>query len=534
MTELVLGLFKNEDELRDEISLNLGLLEPGLLLININYAVRNSRGADGSFDILAKDKYGNFVIIEVKRSEVAARQALHELSKYISLFMEDQKVDKQKIRCFVVSTHWHELDVPLSYFRENMPVDVKGFTVDAPNKVLRINERVLPPIDSLPKLCPDARFLFFETQERMLKSTNALADMTQMFSQIRAALVLLEPLENETNDTPKAVLCVWRIADSDLDKVASFIGVDDSDSERGYYEGWSAETLLLDWFIEQCEHLSPAFRESSLASPEKIAANIERYRVTDLVRLGGWSSRDLVNDLDEVVRCLVAKDVSSVGRRSNRYFFNSFSSPKTGKSWEYTVSAFKSFVGFVEYWRSEVELFLSGIPSDCDVDFFAHDCRHFHYCVYQKLHDDRAGLSQFKISVKRADGELDNVLLGGWAWDGLTHPTNAVYEIKNAYGSLDWSRLALFSAVDTQRYESAFYSHGFYPYVIKYDYQSDPPSGEIYLTNSHPKGFNAYCDLAEFIKQNTEYCAQVANLLTGIPPNPSVSGGVVLIPSTGS
>ncbi|WP_175749832.1 endonuclease NucS domain-containing protein [Burkholderia pyrrocinia] len=528
MKKPVLGLFANEDELRDAIADKLHLLEPGLQYIDKNYAVQNLNGANGSLDILAKDKYGNFVVIEVKRSDAAARQALHELSKYVSLFLEDQQVDSQKIRCFVVSTDWHELDVPLSYFRESVDVDVKGFLVEASGHTLKISERTLPSIDRLPKLCPDARFVFFETEDLLRKSAEQLREKTKDISHIRAALLLLEHDKTSVDRANQAVLCVWRIRDVNLEDVASYIGLDDRNFPHSYYEGWEAEFALLNWLIEQCEHVAPPWKELSIATAEKISSTLERRQFTNLIRLGNWSPKDLVNDLQEVQRCLVAKDVSSVGRRANRHLFNKISSPKTGKSWEYSVSSFLSFISFVGHWQSEVENFLKTVPVDCDVEFFAQDCRHIHYRIYQRLHDERADLSQFKITVKRGNGGMIRILGGGWAWDGSTHPSIALNEIRNAYDSLDWSRIALFSAVDTRRYESAYYAHGFYPYVIEMDYESVPPTGKLFITDSHPEGFDIKQGLGRFVECNVEYCNQIADLLAGIPLGPDGSGAVLI------
>ena len=155
----VLGLFNNEDELRDHLAENLGLIEHGLTKVTENCPVETLAGADGVLDILAKDAWGCFVIIEVKRSDKAARQALHELSKYISAFLTTLQVDQHKVRCFVVSTHWHELETPLAFFQQVVPVDVKGFHVTAEGKNIKVDECLLAPIDSLPKLCPDTRLL---------------------------------------------------------------------------------------------------------------------------------------------------------------------------------------------------------------------------------------------------------------------------------------------------------------------------------------------------------------------------------------
>lgn len=349
----VLGLFKNEDELRDHLAANLELIEPGLGLVAINYQVKSTLGADGALDILAKDRYGCFVIIEVKRSDQAARQALHELSKYISAFLTTQHVDEQKLRCFVVSTHWHELDTPLAYFRATATVNVKGFEVTAERGLVKVNERRLLPVDSLPKLCPDTRLLQAK-EGAMLSVVNDLRKASQLIPAVRAALLQFEPV---SGDEDLAVLCMWRIGDEAISSVSHALrtgDVDESDdveppSHR--YEGWQEESSVLDWFTRECKEVEFAFATMRMGTPEKISAILETRPLKELFPIGAWPKNDLVHDLAEMQRCVVAQDLGPNAPRTNRYFFRAKSSPKVGPSWDYTVRAFAGFVGFESFWR---------------------------------------------------------------------------------------------------------------------------------------------------------------------------------------
>ncbi|HEY0226384.1 MAG TPA: endonuclease NucS domain-containing protein, partial [Mycobacterium sp.] len=63
-----------ENAIRDELATRLSLIEPGLQHVASNYHLRNSFGADGFVDILARDSTGVFVVIELKKSDSTARQ----------------------------------------------------------------------------------------------------------------------------------------------------------------------------------------------------------------------------------------------------------------------------------------------------------------------------------------------------------------------------------------------------------------------------------------------------------------------------
>jgi len=124
--------------IRDKLAQNLEVLAPGLELIDMEFLLRNPVGAKGFIDLLAKYRFGDRGIIELKRSNQAARQAMHELLKYAALFRRKEGLPCGKIRCFVVSTEWHELAVPFAEFLRSAESQCEGFliTVDQEGRVL--------------------------------------------------------------------------------------------------------------------------------------------------------------------------------------------------------------------------------------------------------------------------------------------------------------------------------------------------------------------------------------------------------------
>ena len=78
---------------RKKLAKNLEIIEQGLSLIKEEYPLLNNPlGTKGYIDILAKDICKNFVIIEIKRSQTASRQAIHELCKYIALIKHNERI----------------------------------------------------------------------------------------------------------------------------------------------------------------------------------------------------------------------------------------------------------------------------------------------------------------------------------------------------------------------------------------------------------------------------------------------------------
>lgn len=122
---------QHEARIRDFLCHHLELIEPGMQLVQKEYKIQSENGAGGSIDILARDSYGHFVIIEIKRSDQAARAALHELTKYIALLKSSQGIQPEMIRVLLLSTEWHELVVPFSEYLKSVEVATQGFLIDA-------------------------------------------------------------------------------------------------------------------------------------------------------------------------------------------------------------------------------------------------------------------------------------------------------------------------------------------------------------------------------------------------------------------
>jgi Endonuclease NucS len=151
----VLGLFRNEAELRDHIAARLAELEPGLVLTKTKYQLDSPSGAGGRVDILALDDFDRIVITEMKRGDRSARSTLHELTKYISLLVGEARVLREAVRCMVLSTDWHELLLPLSFFAATAGVHVEGVEVRREADSLAYRPVQLTPISDLPQFSPE-------------------------------------------------------------------------------------------------------------------------------------------------------------------------------------------------------------------------------------------------------------------------------------------------------------------------------------------------------------------------------------------
>ena len=64
-----------EADICDHLAAHLDLIEPGLTLVDTEFHLPNAEGASGFLDIFARAADGQLVIIEIKRTDKAAREA---------------------------------------------------------------------------------------------------------------------------------------------------------------------------------------------------------------------------------------------------------------------------------------------------------------------------------------------------------------------------------------------------------------------------------------------------------------------------
>lgn len=107
---------QSEASIRDYLAKNLDLVEPGLILIEKEKFLRGDKGVRGFIDIFARGANGELVVIEIKRSAAAGRQAIQELAKYAALLRRNILVKQTEYRLLVLSTDWRDLSAPFAEF----------------------------------------------------------------------------------------------------------------------------------------------------------------------------------------------------------------------------------------------------------------------------------------------------------------------------------------------------------------------------------------------------------------------------------
>lgn len=511
----VLGLFADEAELRDHLGERLDLIEDGLTLLDTEYWLGNPAGAGGRIDILARDDLDHVVCIEVKRSDQSARETLNELSKYLTLLVERDRVPRELIRCLVVSTHWHELLLPLSYFAFSSGVNVTGFHAVAEDGMVALHAVTLRELRFLPQLSPDMDFIWFEDEANRLRYIEWVAERAKGLSFMRLALLMLERVAGRTTGRPSypLVVCVWRIADGFHHRIVEVTGVPIGHSFPYVAPGWEAESDAKDWITEVTETDIPqVLRGWQHGTPEMLQSMVVNHALQRVVRIGDWPRLELINDDARILEAALANSPLGGTERQNRNRYQRIVRPAVASSWRMAVDSFLDFIAFEPSWREAAAAFLSSLSGDVRVELHAFDKKHLIYAIHQARTHSDAGLGFFEIIVRANDAVVGG-MHGHYIWDGSTRPEGALAAIQAVYGDTGWARLAIGSAVDQRRYESALVPHGFVP-VVDRIYENDRVIfGEPLERHT----------LRDFVLANPDYSREISEALERHGPLPTDS-----------
>jgi len=158
-----------EASIRDLLTQQLNALENGLSLVKAEQYIPAISGTRSFIDILAQDKQGRWVLIEIKRSDAAAREAIHEVYKYVEAVKGHLGARDDEIRVFIVSTEWKELLRPFSRFVHDTSISALGFKIDVDDQAKTIAaDRIEPlPISSGRVLSPWHEISLYSSYERL-------------------------------------------------------------------------------------------------------------------------------------------------------------------------------------------------------------------------------------------------------------------------------------------------------------------------------------------------------------------------------
>lgn len=123
--------------------MDIGVLDPTLELLKKDIYIPNSLGTKSYIDLYAKDQWGHHVLIELKRSNAAAREAIHEIHKYVESVKSHFGVNDDEIRVIIASTEWKELLVPFSRLMQDTSMSLQGLQLHIEEETKTISSEIV-------------------------------------------------------------------------------------------------------------------------------------------------------------------------------------------------------------------------------------------------------------------------------------------------------------------------------------------------------------------------------------------------------
>ncbi|MCY7332986.1 MAG: endonuclease NucS [Pseudanabaena sp. CAN_BIN31] len=297
-----------EKLLRDKLCQRLDLIESGLTLISKEEYLRNDNGSSGFIDILSRDKFGNLVIIELKRANSPARQAIHELCKYLALMKLNHGISANRLRCIIVSTTWHELRTPFFEFKNSVPFDVEGYqlfldTSQSPYQCELVEEGANQ--ETQISICPMHWILLFTNQDdRNSASTDLITFLKEAEISDYCCLIWCDYHgSNSSIIFPYAIYYLPnRIPKTKQEQMLKSNLLKVGDYGKGDLPDWQVEEAIMSR-LHTAINISLMNCSFEIGTPEKLLGIFNLgWTVTQIVRTGHMFHSEIVYSDKDIIR----------------------------------------------------------------------------------------------------------------------------------------------------------------------------------------------------------------------------------------
>lgn len=308
-----------EAEIKNYLAKNLHVISSELVLVKTEYKLENNVGTDGYIDILARDIYDNYVIIEIKRSKQSSRSAIHEIMKYVSLLKTTLHLKDSEIRVIIISTEWDELITPFCEWKEKVNLAIEGYQFTPERKCVEILDVIEDKQER--ELSRNQLAFLYKTVNELERCKEKLVNMIQ---KCKLQDFFLLELRNEGNVRvmfPFALILVIQRCSKDeyISILTSSDWDEDWDEQESYeYEG---EELLV--FLEESIYKKinsyRLFNDVQVCSPETIVSMVAQQGWIPIgVTKSGYFVHE--NRSDE----WFFRKATGVEENNNNYIFENF------------------------------------------------------------------------------------------------------------------------------------------------------------------------------------------------------------------
>ncbi|MBL7884246.1 MAG: DUF91 domain-containing protein [Bacteroidia bacterium] len=389
-------------------------------MIKDEYHVKNPNGAGGFIDIFAKDSKGNLVIIELKRSNATAREAITELSKYIALIRRIKNVKNSEVRLIVISTEWNELLVPFSEFYNATTYQLEGYSLQINSQYEPQTIKKITPLPEISgrNICRRHFIRYYKTDsdfEKAEKSIVAQANKLGLNDFLIAKFSL--NFKDEFYGTTRVLYWAQQLKTQDfyLEKIKQHM----SKEELEEVLEWTSEMDEDDTLDELADKLDDKIQVKNehceIGHPEKLVQRLS----DDLWELKSISKYGVFKDDDRLTDDLLLMDLKGYTGASFVYYFASTSTENRSKI-EEILKNVETCLFHNDVWRHKVKdlITYAATKGDCNLTIYVFNKDNILETLWLSGTDNPFPWTPtFYIVVDPKNNDSAETFIGKIAWD---------------------------------------------------------------------------------------------------------------------
>lgn len=418
----------DENIIRDRISEDLSVIENRLVLIEKEFRLDNNYGANGRIDLLAKDEYDNFVVIELKRSDQAARQATHELFKYLSILSRQLGVNNSKLRAILVSTTWHELNLPFAEYVEITPFHTKGVKISVDEEGYVISTESVSQIQlNKPLEFSSVQMVYlYEDEPTRDKATKYISKALKSVSVEDHFLIGCDYIgDNHHVMYPFGTYIVFS---------SPLLMLDDEQAERLKNKiNWDNELDQLDenFLVAMPRNKIPR-GSAEVGYPEKLRSISENWRLNVKLRHGRFKSNERILSDEDLLSGAMLNEGGAT------YYLSKLSSPQFPDQWAKLLEDISYVVLGNEHWTCTIPKileYISLIDHNSKISIHIYNMADTAFMLGKLSARDFRYLPSIQIMSKEKSGV--RYIVSTAAWNGSIIKISPYDFIRKAYESID-------------------------------------------------------------------------------------------------
>lgn len=508
-----------ESEIRENLAEHIKLLDPSLKVINQEHYINMPNGRTAYVDILAKDDFGCFTLIELKKSDQTARSAIQQLMKYASMLKSKYRLEESQIRCVVVSTVWRELEEAFDEFSRVSQYEFKGYSiVYTPNKPPLFQE-ILAKYNK-GDLSPLRNFIFFEFFDAKERD-EAYTDFCALLNKLPSCNSVV--IKMDYSGTDLSVIhpfgFSWSMFTTDTNRLNQELSkLPVKNLEEHHFDIgdilylWQQEgeeyELRSKILIEQVRLNNDSGEYTGLAL-HSLTNTLETWEHEEPIGFGQMFS-DLFFDSDDMLAmaCGLTGD--------HPYGFKVKTTPHRAYQFNMIRKKLDEFLKLNSNWRNQVDYVLNTLALNDIADIFIYNPLNFFGLVYDlKKEEQSERIPNLIIKIKRENGNSD-VYQGILSWTKRDKSITAKEALISAYGSIDYFKARMINQRLNECDEKLSESYGL-SYEIYFKSKGKLFSIMDSDTGCHPKKINKVFTLNDFFASNHSLIDEVDHILNKAP-----------------